>query len=87
MAREEAQWLRALVAVVEDLSLCPAPTRWLTATCNTAPGDLKPSSGLLRHMGYRHTCKKALVYNKISFKIFKKDYPVAILFGDLPING
>jgi hypothetical protein len=50
-----AQWLRALVLL--------APTWWFTTIITPIPGDLIPSSDLLRHQAHIQACK-ALIHIK-----------------------
>lgn len=44
---ERAQWLRALVALIEDAGSLLAPTWQPTTTCNSILRDIVPCSGLL----------------------------------------
>jgi hypothetical protein len=49
VAGDEAQWLRALATLIEDLGSTPSMTWWLTTTMDSSPKDPVPSAGFHRH--------------------------------------
>lgn len=60
-AGEIDPWLRALVALAEDLGLVPAFAWWFTTICNSSAKGPVPSSDLLKcqvHMVHIHTCRQ-----------------------------
>ena len=66
-----------MAALPEGSGLIPAPTRWLTTTCNSVPGDPVPSPVLHQkciHMVHKHTYKIQTYKNKFlkNSKAFKE---------------
>lgn len=58
-AKEMAPVLRQLAALAENTVLFQVPTRQLKSPVTAVPGDLTPSSDLLRNVAHLHTLKYA----------------------------
>lgn len=74
-AGEVAQWLTALVTLLEDLCSVPSThNRWIITVPTPAPGVLTPPSGLhgyhdCRHKPtHRHKCRYIIFFKRYIFQ-------------------